>query len=188
MTGREVLLDLLLNLLDQVRSLLTSISPEALQWQPDPEANSIGVTLWHVSRSLDLLRARILEKRTSREELWYLFGWALRKRYDPTGIGTAGLGNLVGYTRAQVEALPVLTAHELLQYFEQVCEALRVHLRDMPNDYLYRPPPGWPTHPDMPRPPETTYLCMRDFMTDAYEHLGEIKAIKAMWERKNRAP
>ncbi len=185
MTGREVLLDLLLHLLDQVRSVITGMSLDALQWQPDPQANNIGVTLWHIGRSLDVLRARVLEKRSSREELWYLRGWALRKRYDPTGLGFAGLGNLAGYTRAQVEALPALTADELLQYFGQACEALRVYLRDMPNDHLYRPPAGLPALPSSAQAPETTYLCIRDFLMDAYEHLGEIKAIKAMRERKN---
>jgi hypothetical protein len=185
MTGREVLLDLLLTLIDHVRSVITGMSPAALQWQPDPEANSIGVTLWHIGRSLDLLRARILEKRSSREELWYLRGWALRKRYDPTGIGFAGLGNLVGYTHAQVEALPALTADELLQYFGQACEALRVYLRDVPNDHLYRPPPGSSSLPVATHTPVTAYQCTRDFLMDAYQHLGEIKAIKAMWERKN---
>ncbi len=44
---------------------------------------------------------------------------------------------------------------------------------------------GLPTIPDMAQAPEATDLCMRDSLMDAYEHVGEIKAIKVMWEHKN---
>lgn len=183
MNDKEILLDLLQDFAGRVHWVLDGMPLQALSWQPDAEANNIAVTVWHFSRAFDLLKVRLLESQPPDVELWHTRGWAARTGYDPRGLGWGGLGNLAGYTRAEVEAVPILPAGELLEYFDQVVEALHDYLERMPSAALYEPAPGWPGK----QKPQTAYVCIRNFVLDSYQHLGEIMALKAMWERKTGA-
>jgi hypothetical protein len=68
-TPAEVLAAWLGDLVAMVHQHINGLSPEKLAFQPDPQGNSIGVTVWHFSRWLedyarhnghaDLLRERI---------------------------------------------------------------------------------------------------------------------------------
>ena len=78
--------------------------------------------------------------------------------------------------------MPLLSAKELLGYFDQVYEALRVYLQDMELETLEEPPAGWPGDPGSSAP-ENIYVVLMMFLLDNREHLGEIKAIRAMWYR-----
>jgi len=182
MTEKDVLLDLLQDLAAESHATLDGTSIEALRWRPDAEANNIAVTVWHLSRAFDILKVRILANQPVEAEMWHTRGWAAKTGYDPRGKGRGGLGNLAGYNREQVEEVPTLTAPEIVSYFSQVFEALYSYLEDMPSEWLYEPPAWFPQG----SPPESTYVYIRNFMMDAREHLGEIKAIKAMWERRQK--
>jgi hypothetical protein len=57
----------------------------ALEWQPDPETNTIALTVWHVCRVLDILKVKILEYQQDDMQLWYARGWASKTNYDPPG-------------------------------------------------------------------------------------------------------
>jgi DinB family protein len=181
MTSRDILLDLLQNYDRALHRTIQDLSLDALSWCPDAEANSIALTVWHVSRAFDVLSVHVLEKRPPEEELWHTRGWTAKTGYDPRGIGWDGVGNLAGYTQAEVAAVPILSASELLTYFDQASEVLRAHLSRMPLEDL-QPPADGATEPEQP-----VYVWIRNFLMDAREHLGEIKAIKAMWERRMRA-
>ncbi|MEZ4712818.1 MAG: DinB family protein [Caldilineaceae bacterium] len=184
MTAKEILLDLLDDFTGALHWVIKNLSTAALSWRPDDEANSIGVTVWHICRSLDVLTTRVLQNRTFTEEIWHTGGWAQKTGYDPHGIGFAGWGTLARFTRAEVDAIPVLSADELLTYFEQTVAGLRAHLNTMPLKDLYQPPTGWPDPTQSAYQPETAYRAIRGILMDTREHLGEIKALKAMWERK----
>ena len=99
---------------------------------------------------------------------------------DPAGLGFGGFGNLSGHTLEEVKAVPLLSARELLEYFDQVYEALRGYLTTLEIEALELPP-GWPFEENCP---ENVYMVLMMFLLDNREHLGEIKAIKAMWSRK----
>src|SRR5687767_10012777 len=83
--------DLLAEWIDDIardtRSEIEVLAPEVLNWQPDPDANSIGLTVWHYTRWLDLLSVRVFDNRAQHEEQWFMQGWAHRTGYDPTGHG-----------------------------------------------------------------------------------------------------
>ena len=181
MNDREILLDLLENFSKRIHRMLDGISLPALSWQPDPEANNIAVTVWHFSRAFDLLQARVLKNQAPDTELWHTKGWAARTGYDPRGLGWGGFGNLADYTQVEVKAVPILPAGELLAYFDQAYEALHTCLERMPSINLYEPAPGWPGQT------QTSYACIRNFLMDSISHMGEIRTIKAMWERQNEA-
>src|SRR5260370_30284396 len=107
---------------------MNGLSPTELAWRPDAQGNSIGVTVWHYSRWLDLLVVRFLQNRSAGEEQWHTQGWATRTGYDPRGIGFAGLGAITGYTQEEVAAIPQMSGEELLAYLDQACTVLRQYL------------------------------------------------------------
>ena len=85
-------------------------TPEAaLHWRPAREANSIGDTVWHIARWLDLV-VMWLANAAPETQHWIGDGWAARTGYDPRGLGTDGLGAISGYTFSEVEAIPKLAA------------------------------------------------------------------------------
>jgi hypothetical protein len=175
----EILADLAQRLAADVRAEIAALSPEELAWRPDPEANSMGITVWHFSRWLDLLVVRALENRPAEEEQWHTRGWAARTGYDPRGIGYQGLGAITGYTQEEVAAIPVLSATELLTYLEHVCTALQQYLLAQEPDGLYQPALGFESR-------RTVYEWIKGPLLGSFGHLGEIEALKAMHARQQR--
>lgn len=182
MNHKDVLIDLLQHFAFSLHRTIADLSNEALQWQPDEEANNIAVTVWHICRALDVLKVKILENLPDQKQLWYTQGWAFKTNYDPTGLGIGGFGNLAGYTLEQVKEVPILSAGESLEYFDQVYEALNDYLTNLKMEALEQLPIGWPS--TVGASPESVYDVLLMFLIDNREHLGEIKAIKAMWKRK----
>jgi hypothetical protein len=182
MNRKDVLLDMIQNFAFSLHRTIADLPNEAMQWQPDPEANNMMVTVWHICRALDVLKVKIIENRHHKDQLWYVMGWASKTGYDPAGLGIGGFGNLAGYTLAQVKEVPLLSAKELLEYFDQVYTALNGYLTDIKLERLEEAPAGWPGGLGSSTP-ENVYVILMMFLLDNREHLGEIKAIKAMWYR-----
>jgi hypothetical protein len=182
MEPHDILLDLFESYAALLRRAIQDLPREALVWQPDPQANNIAVTAWHMARSLDLLTVRLLGGRPAEEELWLRAGWAARTGYDPRGLGRGGFGNLTGYTPEEVAAVPVLSAGELLAYFEQARAAFGAYLPTMSEERLDGPVLSVPV-----TPPLSAYDIIRSFLADGLAHAGEIRAIRAMWERTRPA-
>jgi hypothetical protein len=161
---------------------ISDLPNEAMHWQPDAEANNIAVTTWHICRALDVLKVRIIENKPDQNQLWYAMDWAEKTGYEPSGLGFGGFGNLAAYTLDQVKAVPLFSAEDSLAYFDQVYEALRDYLNNVTIETLLEPPTGWPSFGGAPSP-DRVYDVILMFLMDNREHLGEIKAIKAMWNR-----
>ena len=51
MDRKDVLIDLLEQFKRWTEWSIKDLSLEDLSWQPDPEANNIGHTMWHICRS-----------------------------------------------------------------------------------------------------------------------------------------
>ncbi len=182
MTDLELLADLVDDLTKGIHKQVSGLSHKELTWQPDTEGNSIGVTVWHMSRGLDVLKVRFLEQRPAEAEQWYTQGWARQTAYDPRGIGTGGLGILSGYTQEEVSAIPVLSAEELLAYLDQVSHALRQYLLSLPEGVLAQPT-------TFAGERLTAYPVIKEILLGCVGHLGEIEALKALQTRaKQRSP
>jgi len=178
----DVLMDIFEHFAYGLHRTIADLPREGMQWQPDPEANNIAVTVWHICRSLDILKVKIIENKSDQNQLWYARGWAARTDYDPSGLGFGGFGNLAAYTLDQVKAVPLLSAEDSLAYFDQVYEALGEYLKKVKVEALKEPPMGWPSFTGSPSP-DSVYDVILMFLMDNREHLGEIKAIRAMWYR-----
>ena len=176
MTSVEMLADLVATLANGIHKEVTGLSVPELTWQPDAEGNSIGVTVWHMSRGLDVLKVQFLEQQQALAEQWFTQGWARKTAYDPRGIGTGGLGILSGYTQEEVAAIPVLSAEELLAYLDQVSDALRQYLLSLPEGALSRPTLFVGER-------LTAYQVIKEIVLGCVGHLGEIEALKALQTR-----
>ena len=177
MQANEILADWISDLARDVREQVQKLSLDELTWQPDSEANSIGLTVWHFSRWLDLLAVRALENRPPEEEQWFTRGWAQKTGYDPRGTGYAGLGALTGYTQAEVALVPTLSADDLLTYLDQVCETLRSQLLAMSGEAVHQVVPGLTGK-------RTPYQWVKPILQGCFGHLGEIECLNAMRARQ----
>jgi hypothetical protein len=178
MTDKEVLIDLMNELGSEIGNEIGEMGLEELAWQPDPQANSIGVTVWHVARWLDVLAARILHTGADTDELWHTQGWTERTGYDPRGIGTSGLGNVTGYTMEEVAAIPTMSAADLLAYLDSAIQAVNSRVAEMPEGALYERVPGLGKS-------RTAYAWIKLLLKGGMGHLGEIQTLKAMQERRS---
>jgi hypothetical protein len=177
-TPAAVLAAWLADLVAMVHEHIADLSADELAFQPDPQGNSIGVTVWHFSRWLDVV-GRAFAGEPSSGELWHTAGWAARTGYDPTGIGDQGLGVLTGYTWAEVTQVPRLSATELLDYLGQVIERLVQALDGMPTEVLHAPAPGLGGTRSRSR-----YSRLSAVLQGSFGHVGEIEALKAMRARR----
>ncbi len=177
MNDVELLVDWIQDLAGSVRAEVAPLSAKELAWQPDPEANNIGVTVWHMARWLDVITTQVLDGQAPEAELWHTRGWMENTGYDPRGIGYKGLGVVMGYTQAEVEAIPVLSADGLLTYFDQTCAAMCDYLRALPPDALHQVPA-----PESGRR-RTAYQSLKPIVQGCFGHVGEIEALKAMQSR-----
>jgi hypothetical protein len=138
-------------------------TPEmALHWRPAREMNSIGDTVWHVARWLDLV-AMWLQNGSPERQHWIADGWVERTGYDPRGVGTDGLGAISGYTFAEVEAIPALRGDQLRQYLAAVCDDVIPRLREADDAAARR---------------------YKGVIQGTFGHLGEIAALRTLYARQ----
>lgn len=174
----EVVLDLLADLTRDLRREVEVLGHEELAWRPDPRANSVGVTVWHVGRWFDLLAHRILQGLDAGEEIWYHDGWAERTGYDPRGIGLRGWGAVTGYTVEEVAAIPPLAADQLLAYVESSAGVLADAIGGLSDESLMKAPPGYSGS-------RSAHAWIKQVLEGGFGHLGEIRSLRALrgWAR-----
>ena len=180
MNDCEVLVDLLTGFAEATRRAVGPMTEAELAWQPDPEANGVGVTVWHVARWLDVLAVQILDTKPAEAELWHVDGWTGRTGYDPRGIGEMGLGVITGYTLEEAAAVPIMPATDLLRYFDSTVAALSAKLLSLSSEELHGPVFGIGG-------PGTNYESVKNILSGVLGHLGEIKAINAQRKRREAA-
>ncbi|MBN2548275.1 MAG: DinB family protein, partial [Anaerolineales bacterium] len=173
MNANEVLIDLLD---DNQRRLKRMLKPQpgpfpeaCLGYQPDPGANNITVTLWHMGRLFDLFLNQFVLGQPAAEEAWFRGGFAACYSYNPLGLGQDGWGTLNGYTPDEVRAMPVFSLEDLLAYLDQVYAEVRAYLLETPEADLFLPAPGFEGR-------FTRYQVIQMALMDNIRHLGELYA------------
>ncbi len=172
----DILLDLFKSQTKAINKVMTDIPDECLYWQADAEANSIGLTVWHLARIADVTATIILNSKTPMEQAWFTSGWAEKTNYNPMGKGWMGTGMLTGFTQEDVAEIPPMPAADYLAYFNETYTTLTQHLQALPADGLEQILEGMGNS-------KPVYFWYRLTIIDAMRHTGEIFALKAMWER-----
>jgi hypothetical protein len=173
MTDLELLAELIEDLAHDLRPEIEPLTQQELDWNPDPQANSIGVTLWHMARGMDFLTARVLQSGPAEEEQWHTKGWRQKTGYDPRGIGYGGWGVVTGYSWEEVLAIPKLSSQEIMEYFDQTCYALSDQVRRLTQEVAAKPVQ------EFMKGKLTRYQWTKHFYKGFQAHVGEIMAIKA---------
>lgn len=179
MNANDVLIDLLEDNRRRLHRLLDAVSDECLAWKPEAGANDIAVTIWHMARIFDVFLTLQARGDPPEEECWFKHGWAEQTGYDPRGTGQNGWGMLTGYTREEVAAMPQLTRRQALDYLNDVYNTVKEYLTNTPVDELLMPGAGFDGR-------FSRYQCVQMALLDNVRHLGEIFAIQARWERRNK--
>ncbi|HTH69984.1 MAG TPA: DinB family protein [Candidatus Saccharimonadales bacterium] len=158
----ELLADWVGDLRGALERQLERTPDAALHWRPATDMNSIGDTVWHIARWLDLV-TMWLENGAAETQHWIKDGWAERTGYDPRGVGTDGLGAISGYTFAEVEAVPKLRRDQLRAYLGAVCDDVVPRLRAADDVAAAR---------------------YKGVVQGAFGHVGEISALRTLFERQ----
>lgn len=160
------------DLQQELAARLTLMAADDLTWQPHPDANSPGVTVWHVARWLDILATRAFTGRPATDELWQAGGFRAATGYDPDGIGFLGLGALTGYTPAEMRAVPAMPADLLGEYLAASTDRLVATLGELA-PRLHAGSGGMPT----------PYQSIGGTLQGSFGHVGEIDTLVALRAR-----
>ncbi|MCA9965158.1 MAG: DinB family protein [Anaerolineales bacterium] len=180
MTPIEMLIDLMEFNANWIKNEVADMPTELLYWTPDPAANSINVTIWHVARMLDVFLVRFLQGQTQEDELWFRDGWDKQVNYDSRGLGIAGFGSVIGYTAEEVAAIPQFERALLFDYFDQTHQAIYDYLRGLPEG-------GLDELRQWGKNEQPVYAWVRHVFQDSVRHCGEILTLQAMRERQQQA-
>ena len=179
MNANDVLIDLLEDNRRRLQRVFDSVNDECIYWKPDPESNSIAITVWHMARIFDVFLTQQAKGEPAQEEGWFRGGWLEQTGYDPRGIGQNGWGMLTGYTLTEASQIPQLTRKELIGYLDEVYDTVRDYLTNTPIESLLTPSAGFDGR-------YTRYQCIQMALLDNVRHLGEIYAIQARWDRESK--
>lgn len=158
---------------------LDGLTAAELKWQPHPEANSIGLILFHVIRVEDSIISRIQDK----PQLWESEKWyqKLNKTAEDGGAH---------YTAEQIAGFVVPDLKDLLSYAESVRKNTLEYLKQIkPKDFdkkVNLPPPPTPVmsagNPLPPRPPDNRVVGseLMHLVTELSGHTGEISYLRGL--------
>jgi uncharacterized damage-inducible protein DinB len=110
MEARDIIRLGLSNAQRSVNRTLEGLTPEELRWQARPDANSIGLILFHMSRSEDSFVHKFI---LGQPQLWEREKWHER-------LGKAASDSGAHYTPAEVAAFAVPPLIEMQAYAEAV--------------------------------------------------------------------
>jgi Uncharacterized protein conserved in bacteria len=150
-----------------VHAALKGISPEALTYRPDAEANTVAWLVWHLTRVQDGHIAELL----GGEQLWVSGGWAGR-------FGLPFDERATGYGQSAADVAAVRVAAELLAgYYDAVHERTRAFLAGLSDEGLGRVvDESWD-------PPVTLGVRLASVLSDDLQHAGQAAYVRGLAKR-----
>jgi DinB superfamily len=173
---RIVLFELIEDNSRRIHRLLADIDESCLHWSVDGEANSIATTIWHATRIFDVFLTQHISGEDASDEIWHASGFADETNYNPIGVGTYGWGAITGYSVEEVAKIPKMDPDLLLRYYEEVMEKVSSYLNTVSSEELDHASIGFDGK-------QTNYYWIRHPLFDLTRHVGEILALKAIWDR-----
>jgi hypothetical protein len=173
MQCRDLLIDGLGRVEENVRMTLDGLSAEQLAFRPAEHANSIGWLAWHLTRVQD----DHVSELAGRPQAWVADGWHARfgKPADPTDTG-------FGYGPDQVATIRPDGPQVLLDYYTAVHQRSLEYLGQVSCDDLDR---VVDTHWD---PPVTAGVRLVSVVDDCAQHVGQMAYIRGLLEGRKWLP
>jgi hypothetical protein len=165
-TAIDVLVDAYSRIQEAVHRAGEGLGAKELAARLDPDANSVGWLLWHLTRVQDDHVADV----AGREELWTAEGWDTRFDLPVSGIG-------YGHTSAEVGAVRGFDAELVLAYYDAVHEQTLAFLRGLRDEDLDR------VVDESYDPPVTLGVRLVSVVDDCLEHAGQAAFVRGVLER-----
>jgi hypothetical protein len=169
MSGNELLTDAFGRIREVVHGVLDGLDPEGVTARIDPEANSIGWLVWHLTRVQDDHVAGV----AGTEQRWTAGGWRERfgLPYDDDAIG-------YGQSSDEVGAFAVSDAELLTGYLDDVTAATLAYVGELPESELPR------VVDDRWDPPVTLAVRLVSVVSDDLQHAGQAAYVRGLLERR----
>lgn len=169
METRDLLIDAFGRIAQEVHVAAEGLTAEALNWRPDPDANSIAWLVWHLTRVQDDHVSHL----AGIDQAYVADGWADRLGLVPD---VRDLG--YRHTSEQVGAVTVESPRVLLAYFDAVHERTGEYLVTIDAVELDR---ICDTRWD---PPVTVGVRLVSVLNDCFQHAGQARYVRGMSERR----
>jgi hypothetical protein len=168
MNVNDVFADALGRVREQMPELVAGLSDDDLAWRPDPEANSIGWLVWHLTRIEDDHVAGV----AGTEQVWVADGWAER-------FGLPFDAREHGYSMSTTDVGKVRVSGELLAgYYEAVAARSAAYVATVEAADLDRVvDEGWD-------PPVTLGVRLVSVVNEVNAHLGQAQYVRGLLERR----
>ena len=168
MNVSELLADALGRVREQIPDVVAGLSDDDLAWRPDPEANSIAWTVWHLSRIEDDHVAGV----AGTEQVWVAEGWA-----DRFGLPLDVREH--GYSMSVADVGKVRVSGELLAgYYDAVAARSAAYVATVQPDDLDRVvDEAWD-------PPVTLGVRLVSVVNEVNAHLGQAQYVRGLLERR----
>jgi hypothetical protein len=168
MNVSELLADALGRVREQMPDVVAGLSDDDLAWRPDPEANSMAWTVWHLSRIEDDHVAGV----AGTEQVWLAEGWADR-------FGLPFDVREHGYSMRAADVGKVRVSGELLAgYYDAVAARSAAYVATVQPDDLDRVvDEAWD-------PPVTLGVRLVSVVNEVNAHLGQAQYVRGLLERR----
>ena len=167
-TANELLVDGFGRVRETVQQVVDGLDEERLAFRPDPQANSVGWLVWHLTRVEDDHVADV----AGAEQLWTSGGWVERFRL-PFDVGA------IGYGHSSQEVGQVRATPELLSGYQDAVHRSTVDylttLRD--EDYGRVVDERWD-------PPVTLAVRLVSVLDDTAQHAGQAAYVRGLIDRR----
>lgn len=153
-----------------MKNIIDGLSREDMDWQPRPDSNSIGWTLWHLTRQHDTQISVLM----GRKQLWIQDKWYL-KFNRPADAADTGFG----HSPAQLAEFKSPESQVFLDYQKAVVERSNEYIRNLSSsdlDHELNEP--WFT----PRP--TLGVRLISILGDSLMHAGQAAYIRGLKQGK----
>ena len=151
-----------------LREMVEDLTPEDLSWQPGPQSNPIGWTLWHMIRVEDMWVQFFAQRQV---ELWERDGW-----HEKFGLPTRDNG--FNHTPQQVADFPPVDLGLLLEYGDAVRSATLEFLRSRDEAGMEEMPRA--DRPDVWWHSFSVGAMFRQLVGEFYQHLGQISYLRGL--------
>jgi hypothetical protein len=170
---RELIIDAYERLPELVEEALAGVRQADLDWQPWSGTNTLGWTVWHLTRVQDGQIADLME--APDQDLWTHDGWHARFKRPPDHDDSG-----YGHTAAEVKAFRSPSAKVQLDYLRATTERTKRYLASLtPADLDRALEPG----PD----PSTVAIRIVSIVTDCHLHAGEASYIRGLIQARDRS-
>ncbi len=169
MDTADVLRDAFTRIRDGVGSVVEGLDADALNYRPDPAANTIAWLVWHLTRVHDDHVAEI----AGRPQAWTEGRWV--ERFDlPLAPNDTGYG----HSAEEVASVRVEDPQLLAGYHEDVAERTFAYLDTIDRDELDR------IIDERWDPPVSVGVRIVSVISDQMQHLGQAAYVRGMHQRR----